>query len=90
MTYDGPKENLSHEKNQAIDNARRFGLPAVVAVIALLFVFQNTQDITFEFLWFDFTTPLWTMLIAFGAAGAVIFWGVQRRRARRARRRAEH
>ena len=83
MSYDGP--DLRREDSAALDNARRFGPPAVLALIALLFVFQNTQDITFEFLWFDFTTPLWTMLVAFAAIGAVVLWGAQRRIARRRR-----
>lgn len=83
MSYDGPRDNLSAEGNPAVANAKRFGLPAVVGIIAILFVFQNTQDITFEFLWFDFTTPLWTMLVAFALVGAVVLWGVQRRMARR-------
>lgn len=83
MTYEGPRENLTEEKNPALEGARRFGIPAIIGLIAILFVFQNTQDITFEFLWFDFTTPLWTMLVAFALVGAVVLWGVQRRIARR-------
>lgn len=83
MSYDGSKDNLRQEDNAALANARRFGLPAVVGIVGILFVFQNTQDITFEFLWFDFTTPLWTMLVGFALIGAVVFWGVQRRIARR-------
>lgn len=83
MTYDGP--DLHREDNAALDNARRFGVPAIATLIGLLFVFQNTQDITFEFLWFDFTAPLWTMLVAFAAIGAVMLWGAQRRIARRGR-----
>lgn len=85
MSYEGPRENLTEETNPAIENARRFGVPAIIGLVAILFVFQNTQDITFEFLWFDFTTPMWTMLIAFALVGSVVFWGVQRRLARRKR-----
>ena len=83
MSYDGPRENLSQEKNVTLEKARRFGIPAVIGLVAILFVSQNTQDTTFEFLWFDFTTPLFIMLVAFAVVGAVVLWGVQRRVRRR-------
>jgi uncharacterized integral membrane protein len=85
VSYDGPRDNLTEEKNPALEGARRFGLPAIIGLIGLLFVFQNTQDITFEFLWFDFTAPLFTMLVAFALVGAVVLWGMQHRARRRRR-----
>jgi uncharacterized integral membrane protein len=32
----------------------RFGLLGIVVVLALVFIFQNTQKVALEFLWWDF------------------------------------
>lgn len=67
------------------EHIRRFGPGALIAVIALLFVAQNTDSVKFEFLWFDFEWPLWIMLVIFMAAGAAIFYfGVRKWRRRQA------
>lgn len=78
---------LLPEQPSTTDQVRRFGLPALIAIAALLFVFQNTDSVTFNFLWFDFRWPLWIMLLVFMAIGALVFWGAERRR--RARRAAD-
>ncbi|WP_039343006.1 lipopolysaccharide assembly protein LapA domain-containing protein [Mumia flava] len=61
------------------EQVRRFGIPAVIALAALLFILQNTDEVSFEFLWFDFTWPLWIMLLVFSGVGAIVYWGVERR-----------
>lgn len=85
MTMRSPDDNeyAWEEESSAIDQARRFGPPAIIAVVALLFVLQNTEDVKFEFLWFDFVWPMWAMLVVFAGVGAVVFYGLQRRRRRR-------
>ena len=75
---------LLPDQPSTTDQVRRFGPPALIALAALLFVFQNTASVTFNFLWFDFRWPLWIMLVVFMAIGALVFWGAERRR--RARR----
>jgi uncharacterized integral membrane protein len=67
----------------ATERVRKFGPPAFLAVVALLFVFQNTNETQFSFLWFDFDAPLWIILLISMIVGAVIFWGAARRRAKR-------
>lgn len=62
------------------DMVRRFGPPALIALIALLFVVQNTDSVPLSFLWFEFNSPLWIMLLIFMAIGAILFYGVARRR----------
>jgi uncharacterized integral membrane protein len=43
-------------------------IAAVVAVAALVFIFQNRDTGHFEFLFFDFEGPVWLwMLVIFGA-----------------------
>lgn len=75
------------------DQVRRFGPPALIGVIGLLFIVQNTRSVTFTFLWFDFRWPLWIMLLVFMAIGAAVLYGVARHRrtlkARAAERDAE-
>jgi uncharacterized integral membrane protein len=66
-----------------VDQVRRFGPPAILGLVATLFVFQNTESVAFNFLWFDFNAPLWLMLVVFAVVGAIVFMGLQRRRRRR-------
>ena len=76
---------LLPEQPSTSDNLRRFGPAAIIIAVALLFILQNTASVRFNFLWFDFRWPLWAMLLAFMAIGALIAWGVDRRRTRRSR-----
>jgi uncharacterized integral membrane protein len=59
------------------------------AAVLLLFVFQNTQDVRFTFLFFHFTWPLWLYTIVTAAVGALLWFGlgVMRRHRRRVARR---
>ncbi len=65
------------------DNLRRFGPAVAIAVVAILFVLQNTESVRFNFLWFDFRWPLWAMLLVFMIIGGLLASGISRRRARR-------
>lgn len=55
----------------------------------LIFVLQNTQDVHFNFLFVDFTWPLWLYTIVVAALGAAVWigLGVLRRHRRREGRR---
>lgn len=76
---------LLPEQPSTSDNLRRFGPAAIITVVALLFILQNTESVRFNLLWFDFGWPLWAMLLVFMGIGALMAWGVDRRRARRSR-----
>ena len=56
----------------------------VVVVALLAFVFQNTEDATFNWLMIEITMPLWLALVIAAVAGAVIAnlggWMLRRRR----------
>jgi uncharacterized integral membrane protein len=54
----------------------------VIAILALLFVFQNTESGVFNFLFFDFSAPLWLWLLGIFAAGFATGWLFKGRRAR--------
>ena len=69
------------------------GVIASVTGLGLLVVFmaQNTTDVTLEFLVWDFTWPLWLLTLVSALIGAVVWFGlgVLRRHRRRKERRAD-
>lgn len=77
---------LLPEQPSTADQIRRFGPPALAALVGLLFVVQNTESATFSFLWFDFRWPLWIMLLVSMGIGAIAAYGVGRRRRSRRER----
>jgi uncharacterized integral membrane protein len=57
--------------------------------VLLVFVLQNRQSVTLEFLFWDFTWPVWLYTIVVALVGALVWFGLgvmRRRRRRRARR----
>ncbi len=77
---------LLPDQPSAADQIRRFGPPALMALVGFLFVVQNTKSATFNFLWFDFRWPLWIMLLVSMGIGAIAsYWVARRRRSRRER-----
>jgi len=56
-----------------------------------IFVVQNTEDVRFRFLFFEFTWPLWLYTIVVALFGALVWFGVgvMRRHQRRKGRRAD-
>ena len=59
--------------------------------VLLIFVFQNTDEVRFHFLFLDFTWPIWLYTIVVALFGALVWFGlgVMRRHRRRKARRAE-
>lgn len=59
---------------------RRLGGGAIAAIVGvgvlLIFVFQNTEDVRFDFLFVNFTWPLWLYTLVVAALGAVVWVGV--------------
>lgn len=56
-----------------------------------LFMAQNTEDVQVSFLIWDFTSPLWLVILASAMVGALVWFGMgvlRRRRRRKARRAA--
>jgi uncharacterized integral membrane protein len=86
MSLQGPSRWESEDGDDTNRQLRKFGPPAVVALLALIFILQNLDSVDVQFLWLDFTTPLWLLLVVFALIGAVVFWAIERRRARRAKR----
>jgi len=85
---------MSQPERQGTNRARLSG--GAIATLGglaalLLFVFQNTEDVKFDFLVFSFSWPLWFYTILVAIFGALIWvgLGVMRRHRRRVRRREE-
>lgn len=77
------------------DRGLRLGLGAITSIsgIAALVIFmaQNTEDVTVTFLFWDFTWPVWLMTLVTAVFGAMVWFGlgvVRRRKRRKARREA--
>jgi uncharacterized integral membrane protein len=57
--------------------------------VLVIFVVQNTEDVRFDFLWLNFTWPLWLYTIVVALFGALVWFGLgvmRRHRRRKARR----
>jgi uncharacterized integral membrane protein len=80
MSLQGPIPDEPRITTDRSDQLRKFGPPAVLGLLALIFVLQNLDSIRVEFLWMDFRAQLWLLLVIFAAIGAVVFWAVARRR----------
>ena len=74
---------------------RKLGGGAIASLtgvgVLLIFVVQNTQDVNFQFLFLDFTWPLWLYTIVVALFGALVWFGlgVMRRHRRRKERRED-
>jgi uncharacterized integral membrane protein len=57
----------------------------------LVFMFQNTEDVTVKFLVWEFTWPVWLLILVASLFGALVWFGlgVLRRHRRRVERRDE-
>ena len=60
----------------------KFWLGVVAVVVFLIFVIQNSQEVSVDFLFTTTDTPLVFALLIAGALGAVIGWAVPRIRRR--------
>ena len=58
----------------------------IIVIATAIFVAQNTEEIRFEFLVFDFNAPLWLVLVIVFALGALAGQGLMWVRRRRKRR----
>ena len=73
----------------------RLGAGAIASLTGVgalvIFMFQNTDDVTVQFLVWEFTWPVWLLILLAALIGALVWFGVGvvRRHRRRADRRAD-
>jgi uncharacterized integral membrane protein len=74
---------------------RRLGAGAILSltgsVLLVVFMIQNTEDVTLDFLFWSFTWPLWLFTLVTALVGALVWFGlgVMRRHRRRSSRRQD-
>ena len=81
------------EQGAAPTEGRRIGVGVIaslggVAVLAIV-ILQNREDVTFQFLFWTFTWPLWLYTVLVAVFGALVWLGLgvmRRHRRRKARR----
>jgi uncharacterized integral membrane protein len=75
--------------------ARGLGAGAIASLtgvgLLLIFMFQNTESVRLDFLFWGFTWPLWLLTLASAFLGALVWFGVgvMRRHRRRKERRQD-
>jgi uncharacterized integral membrane protein len=78
------------EERRGSRNLSGGAIATIVGLAALvIFVVQNTEDVRFDFLFLNFTWPLWLYTIIVALLGALVWFGlgVLRRHRRRQERR---
>jgi uncharacterized integral membrane protein len=75
------------------DQRARLGGGAIASLVGigllLVFMIQNTEDVTTDFLFWSITWPLWLFTLVMAVVGALVWFGlgvVRRHRRRKARR----
>jgi uncharacterized integral membrane protein len=58
-------------------------IAAIIVVVALIFILQNTRKGHFSFLFFDFEAPVWIWIVAVFAGGVATGLLIAQRRAKR-------
>ena len=88
MAQQGPGDGT-----QRASDARRLGGGAIASLIGvgglIVFMVQNTEDVTLKFLFWSFSWPVWLFTLVTAAFGALVWFGlgVLRRHRRRVARR---
>lgn len=54
-------------------------LALVIAIVALIFVFSNTDPVSLQWLWFTVEAPAWILLLLVLLAGAIAGFAMGRR-----------
>jgi uncharacterized integral membrane protein len=84
---------MADEQPDGEPSGRQLGGGAIASLtgagLLLVFMLQNTEDVTLNFLIWDFTWPLWLLIIVSAVFGALVWLGlgVLRRHRRRKERR---
>jgi uncharacterized integral membrane protein len=89
MTQQNPSASTS------TSDRGRLGAGAIASLtgvgLLVIFVLQNTEDVRLDFLWWNFTWPVWLLTIVSALLGALVWFGlgVMRRHRRRKERRED-
>ena len=86
-------ENIPNDGNLQESDRRKLGGGAIASLIGIgvliVFMVQNTEDVTLQFVFWSFSWPLWLFTVVTAAFGALVWFGLgvlRRHRRRMARR----
>ena len=69
------------------EDGRRIGAGAIAAIVGavvlLVFIVQNTENVKFDFLFLGFTWPMWLYTFVVAAFGAILWFGIEMVRRRK-------
>jgi len=88
-------ESVPGDVSSEASERRKIGGGAIASLsgvaVLLIFMFQNTDDVTVEFLVWNFTWPVWLLILVAAVFGALVWLGlgVLRRHRRRKERRED-
>jgi len=91
MAYEGQRPVGT--STDAAGQRRRLSGGAIASLsgvaVLVIFMIQNTEDATVDFLFWNFTWPLWLLILVAALIGALVWFGlgVLRRHSRRTARR---
>ena len=84
---------MAQQSGDGSGSGARLGGGAIASLtgvgLLLIFMLQNTEDVTLDFLFWSFTWPMWLFGLVMALFGALVWFGlgVIRRHRRRAARR---
>lgn len=73
----------AQEENPVLTLFKGHWITIVLALLAIIFIAQNTVDLHLRLLWMTFTAPLWLALALVTLIGVAVGWMLKRRSARR-------
>ncbi len=74
----------SHMSVGGVDLTFRRILGIVIGIVALIFVFSNTDQVTLQFLWIGISAPAWVLLGVLLLAGFLVGFMLGRKRYKQA------
>jgi uncharacterized integral membrane protein len=83
MSLESPPPSSASPAAEGWRPTKKQIIAAIIVVVALVFIFQNTRTGHFNFLWFDFRAPVWIWMVLNFAAGVGIGLLIASRRAKK-------
>ncbi|WP_256839922.1 LapA family protein [Ornithinimicrobium faecis] len=77
------RSEQAQEQSPVVTLLKAHWITIVLALLAITFIAQNTDDLHLRLLWMTFTAPLWLALTPVALIGVAVGWMLKRRSVRR-------